>query len=349
MNVSPTNGGGIEVNGSAPLSSYPAFYTASSSTWATVEAVPSSGYDFAGWSGDLAGITNPSFILVDCAKEITANFTLQTGQEPTGAIEGFVWEDTDGDGIRNSGEPGINDMMVDLYDSSDNLVQSITTQDGSYAFDGLEPAEYYIFFDAPSPYLFSPMGQGENDDTDSDTNANGRTADVIIIIGDTLTLDAGMFLYVSSHVDVTEQEANDIIETNPNLIIVDVREESAFCGEGGHIDGAFNYPWDSGIFEQRYTELPADEDILLVCTEAHLSRHAAEFLDSKGYTSVFNLLGGMNAWESETVGCDSGGGDSGGGDSGGGDSDGGDSSGGDSGEGGGGSGGGCFITTAAEI
>ena len=62
--------------------------------------------------------------------------------------------------------------------------------------------------------------ESENDDTDSDAGANGRTADVIIIIGDTLTLDAGIFLYVSSHVDVTEQEADDMIDTNPNLIII---------------------------------------------------------------------------------------------------------------------------------
>lgn len=305
----------MEVNGAA-ASSYPTLYMGDTSTSVTVEAIPASGYDFAGWSGDLTGNTNPSSVLVDCIKTITANFTLQTSQGPVGAIEGFVWEDTDANGIQDTGELGIDDMVVNLYDSNDYLVRSTTTNGGNYSFASLAPGGYYILFDAPSPYLFTPMDLGENDDIDSDADATGRTDDIMLSAEVVLTLDAGVF----RNFDITAQEAKNMIDTNPDLIVVDVREESEFCDENGHIAGAVNYPWNSGVFERSYNEVPADEDILLVCGSGYRSSLAAEFLDSKGYTSVFNLVGGMNAWEWQTVSCHSGGG---------------------------GGSGGCFITTVA--
>jgi rhodanese-related sulfurtransferase len=223
-----------------------------------------------------------------------------------------VWEDADGDGIHDPGEVGINNIGVILYDFNDSLVGSATTQGGTYSFDGLEPGEYYVFFDAPSPYLFSPRDQEEDDEMDSDADATGRTDDIILTEGTDLLLDAGMFRYDSGHVNITPQTAKDMIDTNSELIVVDVREESEFCDEGGHIPGARNYPWNSGVFEQRYDELPVDGDILLVCRSGHRTTHAAEFLDSKGYSSVYNMDGGMSAWEWGTAGCESGSGGNGG-------------------------------------
>ena len=61
-------------------------YTYDYGTQVTVTAIPSSGYQFSGWSGDASGMSNPVTITVDADKSILANFT----QTPTG--------DTDGDG-----------------------------------------------------------------------------------------------------------------------------------------------------------------------------------------------------------------------------------------------------------
>lgn len=106
-----------------------------------------------------------------------------------------------------------------------------------------------------------------------------------------------------AHVDVTAQEAKNLIDSDPGLIIVDVREEDEFCDENGHIPGAFNYPWNSGVLTERYEELPRDADILLVCRSGYRSNLAAEFLDDEGFSAVYDMLGGMAAWEWETVGC----------------------------------------------
>jgi len=91
------------------------------------------------------------------------------------------------------------------------------------------------------------------------------------------------------------------------LTIVDVREESEYCDSTysppGHIPGAINMPWYSGGLEEDYPELPTDEDIVVVCLSGNRSNQAANFLDEVGFTRIFDMLGGMSAWEYETELC----------------------------------------------
>ena len=98
-----------------------------------------------------------------------------------------------------------------------------------------------------------------------------------------------------------------MIDNNQYLIVVDVREQSEFCNTQatppGHIPGALNYPWNSGVLQDRYNELPPHGDILVVCGVGGRSAQAAQFLCSNGYTSVYNMTGGMTAWPWETELC----------------------------------------------
>ena len=48
-------------------------------TVVTVTATPTSNNDFIGWGGDLSGTNNPTLILMDGNKSITAEFTQQSG------------------------------------------------------------------------------------------------------------------------------------------------------------------------------------------------------------------------------------------------------------------------------
>ncbi|MDM8523743.1 PKD domain-containing protein [Desulfococcaceae bacterium HSG8] len=101
---------------------------------------------------------------------------------------------------------------------------------------------------------------------------------------------------------LTAQEAKDMIDTDPELLIVDVREEEEVCGEYGHIPGSLNYPWNTGVLQEKYEELPKDAGILVICRTGNRSEKAAEFLDSKGFTDVYDI-GGMNTWEWEIMTC----------------------------------------------
>ena len=108
---------------------------------------------------------------------------------------------------------------------------------------------------------------------------------------------------VLAHTNITAQQARDLIDSTSDLVIVDVREPYEYCDDRGHIPGALNYPWSSGILQARYEELPMDGPVLVVCRSGVRSNQAANFLDSKGFSMVYDMLGGMGAWEWETAPC----------------------------------------------
>jgi rhodanese-related sulfurtransferase len=116
-------------------------------------------------------------------------------------------------------------------------------------------------------------------------------------------LSVGMAAEAPAYTSITPQQAQQMIETNGALIIVDVREENEYCGATGHIHGALNYPWISGVLQKDYSELAPDAETLVVCQSGHRSAQAAEFLDSMGFQHVYSMEGGMSAWEWDTLIC----------------------------------------------
>lgn len=124
----------------------------------------------------------------------------------------------------------------------------------------------------------------------------------------TVLLVAGLFLMVfgagaCASKDVAPERAQKLVASNDNLVVVDVREPSEYCDERGHIPGALNYPYTSGVLETRYQELPKDRPILVVCRSGRRSKLAAELLRSKGFSKVYDMTGGMNAWQGDTTPC----------------------------------------------
>jgi rhodanese-related sulfurtransferase len=76
--------------------------------------------------------------------------------------------------------------------------------------------------------------------------------------------------------------------------IVDVREPHEFTGDLGHIRGAELVPLNSvGGAASRWAR---DEALLLVCRSGGRSGRAAAALAQAGFTKVYNLNGGMLAW-----------------------------------------------------
>ena len=79
------------------------------------------------------------------------------------------------------------------------------------------------------------------------------------------------------------------------VTLVDVREKWEFdiC----QIKGAILIPM--GEIAKSYVSLNKDKKIALYCHSGIRSMHVADFLLSKGFQSLANLQGGIDAWAQE--------------------------------------------------
>ena len=154
------------------------------------------------------------------------------------AIGNFVWDDLNGDGIQDFGEPGINGVTVTLTGTTGagaavNLAQA-TNPGGFYQFTDIVPGNYRINFAPGGAYVPSVKDAGA-DDVDSDADeTTGYTDYFDVFSGDDLQdWDAGFFLLatVSNFVweDLNYNGAQDVGE--PGIDGVDV-EISGTTGAG---------------------------------------------------------------------------------------------------------------------
>ncbi len=90
---------------------------------------------------------------------------------------------------------------------------------------------------------------------------------------------------LKSHLEIDGDEGK--------LLVVDVREPREF--ESGHIPRASLLPLR--LVSRRGQELPKDQKVVLVCRSGRRSRLAAYILQDMGYTQIYNLMGGMLAWD----------------------------------------------------
>ncbi|MEM8997226.1 MAG: SdrD B-like domain-containing protein, partial [Acidobacteriota bacterium] len=122
---------------------------------------------------------------VFAATGTTAIFTLGPGEVDSSRDAGLepavignrVWNDLNGDGRQQPGEPGQEGITVRLLDTSDAEVASTTTDsDGVYGFVGVPTGTYRIKVLPTADGVFSSQDAGGNDLIDSDVNpANGKS------------------------------------------------------------------------------------------------------------------------------------------------------------------------------
>ncbi len=105
-----------------------------------------------------------------------------------------VWEDMDGDGVQDPGEPGVPGVTVDLLDASLAVIKTTTTDAaGQYEFDNLDPGAYSVRIHLPSGYAFTVVNLVADIEARSHADAGGFTEAVTLKPGQSVYyLDGGL-------------------------------------------------------------------------------------------------------------------------------------------------------------
>lgn len=94
-------------------------------------------------------------------------------------------------------------------------------------------------------------------------------------------------------VNVTPAEAEGLITSSKEMVVVDVRTQEEFAE--GHIAGAQNVNFNSPSFLEKMKAFEGRE-VLLHCASGGRSSRALAALSGKSFAKLYHLNKGFNAW-----------------------------------------------------
>ena len=98
----------------------------------------------------------------------------------------------------------------------------------------------------------------------------------------------------NSFVTLTAQE---FATKNPTGTVIDVRTPGEIAQ--GKIEGAVELDYYRGDFMDQVSQISKDQEVYLYCAVGARSEEAARMLIQQGYTRVYHLQGGIQAWYQE--------------------------------------------------
>lgn len=93
---------------------------------------------------------------------------------------------------------------------------------------------------------------------------------------------------------VKDVNPDEVLEKKEQVKLVDVRRPDEYVGEYGHVAGAELLTLND--LPEKITQLSKDETIVFICRSGGRSAQAANFALENGFTSVYNMQGGMILW-----------------------------------------------------
>ncbi len=198
---------------------------------------PGSVIGWPGWDTDVDGNwfevptgLRPQLLLVASVNPLdsqTLNYPMSTqtcSAAPRSSLGDFVWNDSNGNGVQDSGEPGVDGVTVNLYQVLDQTPAQIATMPtaggGQYLFPNLVPGDYFVEFLPPQGVVITAPGQGGDPALDSNPDrTTGRTPIIELMEGENnLTIDAGVYSPSIALKKYTNGEDADAV-TGPSILV----------------------------------------------------------------------------------------------------------------------------------
>jgi len=108
-----------------------------------------------------------------------------------------------------------------------------------------------------------------------------------------------------SYTNLTPAEVYARLVAGDTVLVLDVREVDEY--EAGHMAEPpgnlpmtpVNMPLNSNVLGNQFSLLPRDIDIIVYCRSGGRSANASSFLETQGFTRIFNMTGGFSSWTYE--------------------------------------------------
>ncbi len=94
--------------------------------------------------------------------------------------------------------------------------------------------------------------------------------------------------------EITVQDLKEMMDAKSDFQLIDVREEMEFehCNIGGQLI-------PMGTIMDHLDEIATDKKVILHCKSGRRSATVIQILESKGFTNLYNLQGGILAWSDQ--------------------------------------------------
>ncbi|MCP4882432.1 MAG: rhodanese-like domain-containing protein [Flavobacteriales bacterium] len=91
--------------------------------------------------------------------------------------------------------------------------------------------------------------------------------------------------------------ATELDKVSDQILLIDVRTPGEFAS--GHIENSINIDYKSDDFKDLIGELDKNQEVYVYCKVGGRSGRSAKILEDMGFEKIYDLDGGINAWEKE--------------------------------------------------
>lgn len=162
---------------------------------------------------DPVSYTTGTYTLVAGQNRTDVDAGLKFSQPSTASVGDRVWLDLDADGVQDGNEPGVSNVLITLYNSSNVAIRSTFTDvDGLYLFTDVPAGSYSVGVSLPPSMVFTTNTGAVSVATNSDVvPSTGKTAAFTVNAGDQIRyVDAGIKTQQIANGSVGDYVWNDL-------------------------------------------------------------------------------------------------------------------------------------------